>query len=88
MLAEQGPGLLPHLLPGRKYLQEDTFNDSESTYMFIVVVLFVCFFQDRVSLCSPGTQFVDQAGQKSACLCLPSAGIKGVLHHRLALSLS
>jgi hypothetical protein len=45
------------------------------------------FFQDRVSLYStgcPGTHFVDQAGletQKSACLCLPSAGIKGVRHH-------
>jgi hypothetical protein len=42
--------------------------------------LFVCFgFQDRVSLCSPGcpeTNSVDQA-----CLCLPSAGIKGVHHH-------
>ncbi|GAB1294594.1 DNA topoisomerase 2-binding protein 1 [Apodemus speciosus] len=41
--------------------------------------------EQRVSLCSPGcpgTHSVDQAGlelQKSACLCLPSAGIKGVL---------
>ncbi|GAB1296005.1 Glutamine--fructose-6-phosphate aminotransferase [Apodemus speciosus] len=41
----------------------------------------------RVSLCSPGcpgTHSVDQAGlelKKSACLCLPSAGIKGVRHH-------
>ena len=39
--------------------------------------------QDRVSLCSPGcptTQLIDQAGPKlrSACLCVPSAGIKGV----------
>jgi hypothetical protein len=46
-----------------------------------------CFFQDRVSLCSPGcpeTHFVDQAGlgtQKSAYLCLPSAGIKSVRLH-------
>jgi hypothetical protein len=49
--------------------------------------LFVCFvfvwlvlvFQDRVSLCSPGcpgTHSVDQAS--SACLYLPSAGIKDV----------
>ena len=32
----------------------------------------------------PGTHYVDQAGldsQRSACLCLPSAGIKGMLHH-------
>jgi hypothetical protein len=45
---------------------------------------------DRVSLCTPdcpGTHSVDQAGlrtQKSACLCLPSAGIKG-MHHRARL---
>ena len=59
----------------------------------IKVLLFVCFlvlffFRDRVSLYHPGcpgTHSVDQAGldrtQKSACLCLPSAGIKGVCHH-------
>jgi hypothetical protein len=39
-------------------------------------------FQDRVSRYSPGypgTHSVDQAGiEKSTCLCLPSAGIKGV----------
>jgi hypothetical protein len=50
-------------------------------------VLFCFVFQDRVSLYSPGcpgTHSVGQAGlelQKSACLCLPSAGIKGVRHH-------
>jgi hypothetical protein len=43
-------------------------------------------FRDRVSLCSPGcpgTHSVDQAGLelKFTCLCLPSAGIKGVLYH-------
>jgi hypothetical protein len=48
---------------------------------------FFLVFRDRVSLYSPGypgTHFVDQAGprtQKSTCLCLPSAGIKGVHHH-------
>jgi hypothetical protein len=42
---------------------------------------------DRVSLCSPGcpgAHFVDQTGlelRKSDCLCLPSAGIKGLRHH-------
>jgi hypothetical protein len=49
--------------------------------------LFFVFLGDRVSLCSPGcpgTHSVDQAGlelRKSACLCLPSAGIKGMCHH-------
>jgi hypothetical protein len=54
---------------------------------------FLLLFWDRVSLYRPGcpgTHFVDQAGvetQKSACLCLPSSGIKGVLHHtRLGFS--
>ncbi|GAB1284876.1 Fer-1-like protein 5 [Apodemus speciosus] len=42
---------------------------------------------DEVSLCSPGcpgTHSVDQAGlelKKSACLCLPSAGITGTSYH-------
>ena len=35
------------------------------------------FFQDRVSLYSPGWPRT----QKSACFCLPSAEIKGVHHH-------
>jgi hypothetical protein len=44
-------------------------------------------FQDRVSLCSPGcprTQLCRPGWpqtQKSACLCLLSAGPKGVRHH-------
>jgi hypothetical protein len=57
-------------------------------FVFAFVFVFVCFFQDRVSLYSPGcagTHSVDQAGlelrNQSACLCLPSAGIKGVCHH-------
>jgi hypothetical protein len=37
-------------------------------------------FQDRVSLFSPGCP----GTQKSACLCFPSAGIKGLHHHCLA----
>jgi hypothetical protein len=35
------------------------------------------FFQDIVSLCSPGCP----GTQKFACLCPSSAGIKGVCHH-------
>ena len=34
---------------------------------------FLLLFQDRVSLCSPGRPRT----QKSTCVCLPSAGIKG-----------
>jgi hypothetical protein len=55
----------------------------KETFCFVLFL----FFRDRVSLNSPGcpgTHFVDQAGlgtQKSTCLCLPSAGIKGVHHH-------
>jgi hypothetical protein len=53
-----------------------------------VLFCFVLFFQDRVSLCSPGCPELSRAGwpqtQKSACLCLPSAGIKVVQHHCLA----
>ena len=39
-----------------------------------------------VFLCSPfcpSTHSVDQAGLEPVCLCLLSAGIKGVRHHRL-----
>jgi hypothetical protein len=43
---------------------------------------FFFFFRDRVSLYSPGCP----GTQKSTCLCLPSAGIKGVRHHRPAIS--
>jgi hypothetical protein len=62
---------------------------QEIIFCFFLLLLFVClFFQDRVSLCSPccpGTHSFCRPGwprtQKSACLCLPSAGIKGIHHH-------
>ena len=42
------------------------------------------FFQDRVSLCSHGCPSVGwPRTQKFTCLCLPSAGIKGVCRHCL-----
>jgi hypothetical protein len=57
--------------------------------LFLFVCLFVCLFcfsrqgfsverwLSWTSLCRPGWPRT----QKSACLCLPSAGIKGVRHH-------
>jgi hypothetical protein len=59
------------------------YSNSKSDF---INNLFFLVFRDRVSLYSPGcpgTHFVDQAGLelKSVCLCLPSAGIKGMRHH-------
>jgi hypothetical protein len=60
---------------------------------FIIYYFFFFFFflvfQDRVSLYSPGCPGTHNSlgrpgwarTQKSACLCLPSAGIKGMRHH-------
>jgi hypothetical protein len=60
--------------------------------IFIATFFFFFFwfwFFETGFLCSlgcPGTHSVDQwpRTQKSTCLCLPSAGIKGVGHHCLA----
>jgi len=60
-----------------------------------VVYLVVFFFQDGVSLCRVSTALavlkLAQGGwpqtQGSACLCLPSAGIKGVYHHHTVVRL-
>jgi hypothetical protein len=55
--------------------------------LFWFFVLFCFVFRDRVSLCipgCPGTHFCRPGWpqtQKSACLCLLSAGIKGMRHH-------
>jgi hypothetical protein len=53
---------------------------------YFILFEFFEFFQVRVSLCSPGSwNSLCRPGwpptQKSACLCLPSAGIKGTRHH-------
>jgi hypothetical protein len=42
---------------------------------------FFWFFQDRVSLYSPGCRPGCLLTQKSTCLCLLRAGIKGMRHH-------
>jgi hypothetical protein len=65
-------------------VQKTVVAPSLLCFIFVGVVV---VFQDRVSLCSPGcpgTHSVDQAGprtQRFACLCLSSAGIKGMCHH-------
>jgi hypothetical protein len=65
-------------------LKACTTTAQKLVYFFVCLVFcFVLFFQDRVSLCSPGcpgAHFVDQAGLE---LRNPpaSAGIKGVCHH-------
>jgi hypothetical protein len=62
-------------------------NAGSSLYFYLFLVsYFVVVSPDRVFLCSPGcpgTHSVDQAGlehRDHACLCLLSAGIKGICH--------
>jgi hypothetical protein len=73
-------------------MQSDMVTDSgwcswdSQVNSMLCVCLFVCLFRDGVSLCSsccPGTMKIRLASnsQRSACLCLLSAGIKGVHHH-------
>ena len=64
--------------------------------IFSFILFLFCFvlfcFQDRVYLHSPGcTELtwytrVTSNSQRDTCLCLPSAGIKGMHHHCLAIS--
>jgi hypothetical protein len=56
-----------------------TFTQWSTTQLLKRIIIFF-LFQDRVSLCSPCCPQT----QKSTCLCLLSAGIKGVCHHCLA----
>jgi hypothetical protein len=54
-------------------------------FLFIILFIHICLVNIRFFffLCSPGTYSVDQVGLqlRSACLCPPSAGIKGLCHH-------
>jgi hypothetical protein len=58
--------------------------------VFVLLLLVVVEYRDKVSLCSlgfPGNCSVDRpasASQRSTCLCLLSAGIKGMGHHHPA----
>jgi hypothetical protein len=63
--------------------KSDELSLSPSTHVVEgkIQLFFSLLFQDRVSLCRPGWPRT----QKSTCLCLPSAGIKGMRHHCLAL---
>jgi hypothetical protein len=49
-------------------------------FVFVFETGFLCVALAVLELCRPGWPRT----RKSACLCLPSAGIKGVCHHRLA----
>jgi hypothetical protein len=68
---------------------EPSLQEFHLPRFLFFVCFFFCFFvflffRDRVSLYSPGcpgTRPGWPRTQKSACLCLPSAGIKGVRHH-------
>ena len=51
---------------------------------FLFVFFLVCLFFFLNSLCRPGWPRT----QRSACLCLPGAGIKGTCHHRPAKAYS
>ena len=64
-----------------------------SCFLFVCLFVLFCFlfvFRDRVSLCSSWLSWnsLCRPGwprtQESSCLCLPSAGIKGMCHHCLA----
>ena len=58
----------------------ENFTEVFLFFFFLVFGFWFLVFGDRVSLYSPGCPRI----QKSACLCLPSAGIKGMHHHCLA----
>jgi hypothetical protein len=57
------------------FWQGDMSAPGSTSIAFLFFFFF--FFRDRVSLCSPGCPRT----RRSACLCLQSAGIKGVRHH-------
>ncbi|XP_049977394.1 reticulocalbin-3 isoform X3 [Alexandromys fortis] len=64
------------------------FGLLSSFVLFCFVFLFVCFFPDRISLGNPGHPGWNwlcrprwPQAQRSACLCILSAGIKGLRHH-------
>jgi hypothetical protein len=66
-------------------------NYQTQDFLFVCLIgWLVGFFQDRVSLCSPGcsgTQSVEQAGldlTETHCLYFLGAGIKGMVHCFLA----
>ena len=89
-LCERKLGLLSHVIFDASLSTGGCTQTQEKCrwciFSFQNLFLFKKNFRDRVSLCSlgcPGTHSVDQAAQtqRSACLCLPSAGIKGVRHH-------
>jgi hypothetical protein len=87
------PSVVPEGLGISRVLRTwiDGWMESSNCQSFFFFFFFLVF-RDRVSLCSPGSWLswnsLCRPGwprtQKSTCLCLPSAGIKGVRHHCLA----
>jgi hypothetical protein len=63
----------------REYTSRSLLSKTGTNKLQLTVGFVCCLFvfQVRVSLCSPGCP----GTQKSTCLCLPSAGTKGVRHH-------
>jgi hypothetical protein len=56
------------------------YEQQGSCLIFFFETGFLCIALAVLELCRPGWPRT----QKSACLCLPSAGIKGMRHHCLA----
>ena len=81
------------VFPALRMLKEEDPKSEKCMEIFLLLFFFfVCFvflfFSTQGFSVQPwlswAIHFVDQAGlltQKSACLCLPSAGIKGMQHH-------
>jgi hypothetical protein len=61
----------------RKLSNCDSINKTRTVWSGTLVLGVFFFFFSWNSFCRPGWPRT----QKSACLCLPSAGIKGMCHH-------
>ena len=82
----------PEQMLGKFNTDVFTFIDYISIKNIYLVLFAFVVFQARVSLCSPGCPGTSSCRsgwpwtQRSSCLCLQSAGIKGVCHHCLFIA--